>query len=175
MKLAFSWRPFVQHSIAMALFVFLQWETNVWTTKIARTATLDSMVLPILGFTFLTLAVTVGGDRLARKLGRSDRLTYILIGALSGSITHAVALAPAAYEVAARDGAISLLIAVPALLGAAMGFLLHRSPSPSMAMSRRNWPSRSLRPAEQRLPMRQRRAPNITAARCRSAIPAWRR
>lgn len=127
MKLAFSWRVFAQQSIAMGLFVSLQWYTNIWTTKVVRVATLDRIVLPLIGFALLNLVVILAGDRIARKFGRSDRLTYIVIGALAGSVTHAVALAPAAYVIAAQNGAISLLVAVPALLGGAMGFLLHRS------------------------------------------------
>lgn len=127
MKLAFSWRPFVQQSFAMALFVLLEWYTNVWTTKIVRPAALDGVVIPLLGFALLNLVVMFVGDRFARKIGRSDRTTYSLIGAIAGSAVHAMALAPAAYSVAAENGAISLLIAMPALLGAAMGFLLHRS------------------------------------------------
>jgi hypothetical protein len=71
--------------------------------------------------------VLIAGDRIARKLGRSDRATYIGIGAMAASAAHAVALAPAAYATAAGQGTVSVIIAVPALLGAAMGFLLHRS------------------------------------------------
>lgn len=127
MKLAFSWRPFVQQSFAMALFVMLQWYTNVWTTKAIRDVTLDRIVIPLIGFALLNVAVMLAGDRLARKFGRADRVTYCALGAIAGSAVHAVALAPAAYTTAAENGAISLLIAVPALLGAAMGFLLHRS------------------------------------------------
>jgi hypothetical protein len=127
MKLAFSWRPFVAQSLAVGLFVFLEWQTNVWTTKVVRAETLDRLVLPLIGFALVNLVVLLAGDRVARKLGRSDRGTYIAIGVLAASASHAVALAPAAYTTAAANGAVTLLIAVPALLGAAMGFLLHRS------------------------------------------------
>ena len=127
MKLAFSWRPFVTQSLAVGLFVFLEWQTNIWTTKLVRVETLDRLLFPLIGFALINFAVLVAGDRIARKLGRSDRATYITIGALASSAAHAVALAPAAYTTAAANGAVSLLIAVPALLGAAMGYLLHRS------------------------------------------------
>lgn len=127
MKLAYSWRPFVTQSLAVGLFVFLEWQTNIWTTKLVRAETLDRLLLPLIGFALVNFLVLVAGDRLARKLGRSDRGTYVAIGALASSAAHAVALAPAAYTTAAANGAVSLLIAVPALLGAAMGFLLHRS------------------------------------------------
>lgn len=127
MKLAFSWRPFVAQSLAVGLFTFLEWQTNVWTTKTVRAETLDRLLVPLIGFALINLAVLLAGDRLARKFGRSDRGTYIAIGALASSAAHAVALAPAGYTTAAANGAVSLLIAVPALLGAAMGFLLHRS------------------------------------------------
>ena len=127
MKLAFSWRPFVTQSLAVGLFVFLEWQTNIWTTKQVRVETLDRLLFPLIGFALINFVVLAAGDRIARKLGRSDRGTYIAIGALASSAAHAVALAPAAYTTAVANGAVSLLIAVPALLGAAMGFLLHRS------------------------------------------------
>lgn len=127
MKLAFSWRPFVQHSLAIGLFAFLQWQTNIWMSKVVRIATLDRLLIPLAGFALVNFAVLIAGDRLARKLGRSDRSTYIIISAIAASAAHAVALAPAAYTTAVDRGTVSLLLAVPALLGAAMGFLLHRS------------------------------------------------
>lgn len=127
MKLAFSWRPFVQQSLAIGVFVFLEWQTNVWTTKVVRPETLDGLLFPLIGFSLVNFAVLLACDQLARKLGRSDRSTYMLIGGIAASVTHAVALAPAAYATALERGAISLLILVPALMGAAMGFLLHRS------------------------------------------------
>lgn len=127
MKLAFSWRPFVSQSLAVGLFTFLEWQTNVWTTKTVRAETLDRLLGPLIGFALVNFMVLLAGDRLARKLGRSDRGTYIAIGAIAASAAHAVALAPAAYVTAVERGTVSLLIAVPALLGAALGFLLHRS------------------------------------------------
>jgi hypothetical protein len=117
----------VTQSLAVGLFVFLEWQTNIWTTKLVRAETLDRLLFPLIGFALVNFLVLIAGDRLARKLGRSDRGTYVAIGALASSAAHAVALAPAAYTTAAANGAVSLLIAVPALLGAAMGFLLHRS------------------------------------------------
>ena len=127
MKLAFSWRPFVAQSLAVGLFTFLEWQTNVWTTKAVRPETLDRLILPLIGFALVNFAVLIAGDRVARRLGRSDRPTYVVIGALAASAAHVVALAPAGYATALERGALSLLIGVPALLGAAMGFLLHRS------------------------------------------------
>lgn len=127
MKLAFSWRPFVTQSLAVGLLTFLEWQTNVWTTKTVRAETLDRLLLPLIGFALVNLTLLIAGDRIARKSDRSDRGTYIGIGALASSAAHAVALAPAGYVTAAQQGTISVIIAVPALLGAAMGFLLHRS------------------------------------------------
>lgn len=127
MKLVFSWRPFVQQSLAIGVFVFLEWQTNIWTTKVVRPETLDGLLFPLIGFAMVNFAVLLACDQAARKFGRADRSTYILIGAVAASAAHAVALAPAAYTTALERGAISLLIGVPALMGAAMGFLLHRS------------------------------------------------
>ena len=127
MKLAFAWRPFIQLSIAIALVVFLQWQTNIWTTKLVRVATFDSTALPIAGFALVNLVMAIIGDRFAREHGRSDRAAYMTIGAVAASVTHLIALAPAAYLTAADDGVITGLIAIPAVLGAAGGYLLHRT------------------------------------------------
>src|SRR3982751_604770 len=127
MKLAFSWRPFVLQSLTMALIVFVQWQTNIWTTKLVRAATFDRLLLPLAGFALLNLALVMGGDRIARWLGRSDRVIYMLIAAVAALVVHLVALAPAAYNAAVTQGIVSVLIVVPLVLGAATVFLLHRT------------------------------------------------
>lgn len=127
MKLGFQWRAFLQQSLAMALFLFVQWWSNIWSTKLIRLGSLDDVVVPIVGFGLINLALMVGGDRLARKLGRADRASYMLLGAVAASVIHVVALAPAAYVATAERGELSLLIVIPMLLGAATGFLLHRT------------------------------------------------
>ena len=127
MKLRFEWRAFIQQSVALALFLFVQWVTNIWTDKLLRPRTLDGMVLPIIGFGLINLAIMLAGDRLARRFDQSGRTAYVILGAIAATVMHVVALAPDAYVTTAARGELTLLIAIPALLGASTGFLLHRT------------------------------------------------
>ena len=127
MKLRFALRPFIQQSVVMGLFLMPQLLTNMWTTRKIQRPTLDEFIVPLIGFAIVNFVIMLGGDRLARRFDRGDSATYTLLGAIAGSVMHAVALAPAAYVASAERGELTLLLAIPALLGAAAGFLLHRT------------------------------------------------
>jgi hypothetical protein len=84
-------------------------------------------MLFFLFFAGLNFAVMFGGDRLARKKGWWKRGLYMSLGALASSVTHAVALAPAAYVQAAQNGVLVALVLLPILIGSATAFLMHKS------------------------------------------------
>ena len=127
MKLRFAWRPLVVQSQIMGMIVLAQFQTNMWTTQDVRLLTLDGMAGHFLLFAAINFAIVYAGDRLARAKGWWRRSAYCAIGAVAASASHYVAMAPAGYLDAGRNGVLFLLIAIPALLGAATAFLMHRS------------------------------------------------
>lgn len=126
MKLRFSWKPLVTQSLVVGAIVLAEFQTSAWTTRWMLGFTLDRTFLLFALFAATNFAVSFAGDRLARKMGWWKRFPYLLIGALASTAAHAVALAPGAYVEAWRNGTVLLLALVPALIGAASGFLVHR-------------------------------------------------
>jgi fatty acid desaturase len=127
MKLRFAWKPLLVQSQIMGLIVLAQFQTNIWTSWRMQRFTVDQMFLYFLLFASINFAVVYAGDQLARKHGRWKRSTYMMIGAAGATAAHAVALAPGGYVDTLRNGAILLIVLIPALLGAATGFLMHLS------------------------------------------------
>ncbi len=127
MKLRFSWKPLLVQSQIMGMIVLAQFQTGMWTTHEVQVLTLDRMFLLFGLFAAVNLAVVLAGDRLARRQGWWRRSAYCLIGAVAASAAHGVALAPGGYVEAWRNGVILLIVAIPALLGAATAFLMHHS------------------------------------------------
>jgi hypothetical protein len=127
MKLRFAWKPFLVQSQIVALLVFVQFQTNMWTTQIVRPMSPDQMLLHFALFFGLSLIVALACDRYGRSKGLWKRSAYVLIGALSASITHFVALAPGGYVRAIDEGHLLVILVIPLLLGGATGFLLHKS------------------------------------------------
>jgi hypothetical protein len=127
MKLRFAWTPLLVQSQIMGMLVLGQFQTGMWTTHQVQRFTLDQMLLYFLLFAAVNFAVVFAGDQFARKNGWWTRSAYLLIGAAGGTAAHGVALAPGGYYEASRSGVMLLIIAIPLLLGAATGFLMHRS------------------------------------------------
>jgi hypothetical protein len=127
MKLRFALMPLLAQSQIIGMIVLAQFQTSMWTTHEVQRLTLDRMFLYFLLFAAVNFAVVFVGDQLARNHGWWSRQAYLLIGAAGATAAHAVALAPGGYFEAARSGVILLILAIPALLGAATGFLMHRS------------------------------------------------
>src|SRR5918993_104401 len=127
MKLRFAWKPFLVQSQIVALLAFVQFQTNMWTTQIMRPMSPDQMLLHFALFFGLSLIVALACDRYGRSKGLWKRSAYVLIGALSASITHFVALAPGGYVRAIDEGHLLVILVIPLLLGGATGFLLHKS------------------------------------------------
>ena len=126
MKLRFAWNPLVTQSLVVGAIVLAEFQTSLWTTHWMLGFTLDRTFLLFALFAAINFAVVVAGDRLARKMGWWRRFPYLVIGAFGSTAAHAVALAPGAYVEAWRNGTMLLIALVPALIGAATGFLLHR-------------------------------------------------
>ena len=126
MKLRFSWKPLVAQSLVVGAIVLAEFQTSVWTTHRVLAFTLDRTFLLFALFAATNFAVLLAGDRLARKMGWWKRFPYLVIGALASTAAHAVALAPGGYVEAWRNGTVLVIALVPALIGAASGFLLHR-------------------------------------------------
>ena len=127
MNLRFAWKPLLVQSQIMGMVILAQFQTSMWTTHAVQRLTLDRMALLFLLFAGINFAIVYAGDRLARKMGWWRRSAYLLIGAAASSVAHAVALAPGGYVEASRNGVIALIVVIPALLGAATAFLMHRS------------------------------------------------
>jgi len=127
MKLRFAWTPLLVQSQIMGMLVLAQFQTSMWTTHEVQRLTLDRMLLYFLLFAAVNFAVVFTGDQIARRHGWWTRSAYLLIGAAGGTASHVVALAPGGYYEASRSGVMFLIIAIPLLLGAATGFLMHRS------------------------------------------------
>ena len=127
MTLRFAWKPLLVQSQIIGLLVLAQFQTSMWTTHAVQRMTLDRMFLYFLLFAAVNFAVVTAGDQLARRMGWWKRTAYLLIGAGGASAAHGVALAPGGYIEAWRNGVILLILAIPLLLGAATGFLMHRS------------------------------------------------
>jgi hypothetical protein len=127
MRVRLAVRPFVTQSVIVGMLCVAQFATNMWTTQVVRPLKLDQFLLYIAVFGGVNLTVVLLGDRLARARGWWRRSAYMAIGAAGSSVAHYVALAPAAYVETAYNGVLALLLAIPALLGATTGFLLHSS------------------------------------------------
>lgn len=127
MTLRFSWAPLLLQSLIMGMIALAQFQTGMWTTHAVQPLTLDGMVLHLALFASVNLAVVSAGDRLARRIGWWQRSAYMAIGAAAATASHAVALAPGGYVEAWRNGVIVLIAVIPALLGAATAFLMHRN------------------------------------------------
>lgn len=132
-KLDFSWKHFLVQSEVVGILVSAQYFLRSWIDLKPRPLTLDQGILLFLLFAAVNLAIVLAGDRLLRRRGRDKRWQYMAVGALAASASHAVALAPAAYVIAARGGMLAALLAVPLVIGAVTAFLLHKSLGYSVA------------------------------------------
>ena len=126
-KLRFAWKPLLVQSQIVGLLVLAQFQLNSWTDQKPDPVTPDRAVLFFLLFAGVNFLVMFAGDRLARKRGIWKRSHYMVLGGVASTAAHAVALAPASYVQAARDGIVFALILLPLLIGAATAFLMHRS------------------------------------------------
>ena len=126
MKLRFAWNPLVTQSLVVGAIVLAEFQTSLWTTHRALGFTLDRTFLLFALFAAINFVVVFAGDRLARRMGWWKRFPYLVIGALGSTAAHAVALAPGAYVDAWRNATLLVIALVPALIGAATSFLLHR-------------------------------------------------
>lgn len=126
-RLRFSWKPLLVQSQIVGILVMAQFQLDAWLDQKPDPTTPDRAILFFLLFAGVNLAVMLTGDRLFRKQGWWQRSGYCALGALASSVAHAVALAPAAYVVAWRDGILFALLLTPVLIGAATAFLMHKS------------------------------------------------
>jgi hypothetical protein len=126
-KLRFAWKPLLMQSQIVGMLALAQFALNAWTNQKPDPASPDKLVLFALLFAGVNFAVMFAGDWLARRKGLWRRSHYMALGAVAATAAHAVALAPAAYVQAAREGILFALVLVPPLIGAVTAFLMHLS------------------------------------------------
>ncbi|WP_156313617.1 hypothetical protein [Erythrobacter sp. SG61-1L] len=126
-QLRFAWKPMLVQSQIVGILVLAQFQLHMWSDMKPAPTTPDKAILYFLLFAGLNFTVMFAGDRLARKVGWWTRGVYMGLGATAASVAHAVALAPAAYVLAFREGTLFALLLVPILIGAATAFLMHKS------------------------------------------------
>jgi hypothetical protein len=126
-RLRFAWKPLLVQSQIVGILVLAQFQLSAWLDQKPDPSTPDRIILFFALFAGVNLAVMLAGDRLFRKRDWWQRSAYCALGGLASSVAHVVALAPAAYVVAWRDGILLALVLVPVLIGAATAFLMHKS------------------------------------------------